>query len=76
MNYKSIPVRQVEISPWQTLVHEEFDAKTETAVPITEGYLPGAARDKMELKDENDVERGHRRREASMRESTQRRRER
>eukprot|EP00213_Chloropicon_mariensis_P000254 CAMPEP_0197481410 /NCGR_PEP_ID=MMETSP1309-20131121/47084_1 /TAXON_ID=464262 /ORGANISM="Genus nov. species nov., Strain RCC998" /LENGTH=108 /DNA_ID=CAMNT_0043023629 /DNA_START=94 /DNA_END=417 /DNA_ORIENTATION=- len=73
MEIEPICENEVELSPWKREVSQQFKHTTGRAVPVMEGYLPGAAKNRLSINEGEQTESTRRQREASMRESTQRR---
>ena len=71
---------EVELTPWKQAFSQQAMAQkppaffsTGGAVPVMEGYLPGAARNRLSINEGEHTETTRRQREASMKESTRRR---
>ena len=72
---KDEPKREIHLSPWKYHFSKQFEngSSTTTAVPLVEGYLPGAAKNRLSINEGENSESTRRQREASIREGTLRR---
>ena len=60
-------------SPWKRHFSRQYKYTTGRPVPVVEGYLPGAAKNRLSVKEDENSETSRRQRESSIREGTRRR---
>ena len=63
----------IEMSPWKETFSKQFKYTTGRPVPVVEGYLPGAAKNRLSINEGDDSPSARRQREASIREGSRRR---